>query len=116
MKLIQLILVVMILNISIVRGQCPPSTTCTTTWTTVEHDMDELLDEPGFRASATFSYRVNCDGDFEFIIDNIEIIDNLNYLDDFSIYHYNYSSITEKVALDYLLSSDSFAMMLTFLM
>lgn len=97
-----------LINLNSVFSQCPPSTTCTTTWTTVTHDLGELMHEDGFRATATFSYRVNCDGDFEFIIEDINVIDNSQYLDEFQYLHYSYSSITEKVALDYLLSMTAF--------
>ncbi len=107
MKLFIILLVFIFLNTLIMKGQCPPSTTCSATWTTVEHDLDDLLDENGFRASATFSYRINCDGDFEFIVEDIEIKENSYYLDEFSIHHYNYSSLTEKVVLDYMLSHNA---------
>lgn len=108
MRIILLILGVITINFNLVYTQCPPSTTCTTTWTTVEHDLGELMHENGFRATATFSYRTNCEGDFEFIVDNIEIIDNSNFLDEFQYLHYNYSSITEKVVLDYILQMNAF--------
>ncbi len=55
MKTIILTLVLLFLCINFAFSQCPPSTTCTTTWTTVEHDLDEILDNPGFTATATFS-------------------------------------------------------------
>lgn len=108
MKMICLLLSIIIISFNFVKGQCPPSTTCTTTWTTVEHDLGELMHENGFRATATFSYRINCEGEFEFIIEDIDIIDNSNYLDEFQYLHYSYSSITEKVALDYLLHMTAF--------
>ena len=103
MKLIIITIGLLIFSYKFSLSQCPPSTTCTATWTTVEHALDELLDEDGFRASATFSYRINCDGDFEFMIDAIDIKDNSQHLDDFQYLHFNYSSITEKVVLDYML-------------
>lgn len=78
MKMIFLTLGIILLSFSFAMGQCPPSTTCTATWTTVEYDFDELLEEDGFRASATFSYRTNCDGNFEFIIDDLIVKENLN--------------------------------------
>jgi hypothetical protein len=107
MKLIFLTFGLLLISLSLAIGQCPPSTTCTATWTTVEHDLDELLDEDGFRASVTFSYRVNCDGDFEFIVDDILIKENSQHLDEFQYLHYSYSSITEKVVLDYMLTSNA---------
>lgn len=107
MKTIIITLGLLFLNINFAFSQCPPSTTCTTTWTTVEHDLDEILDNPGFTASATFSYRINCDGDFEFIVENIDIRNNSNYLDEFDYLHFNFSSITEKVVLDYMMTQDA---------
>jgi len=108
MSKIYLTLCIFLFSYSLIFSQCPPSTTCTTTWTTVVHDLDEILDESGFRATATFSYRINCDGDFEFMVEDIEVKDNSQYLDEFRIFHYSYSSLTEKVVLDYMLTSNAF--------
>lgn len=101
-----LITIILLVNTGL-RAQCPPSSTCSNSWTTVEHDMEELLEEKGFRASATISYRVNCEGDFEFIIDDIEARDNSPFTDEFQIYHYSYSFLTEMVAIDYFMSNNA---------
>ena len=111
MKLIILLLGIILLSFNLAISQCPPSTTCTATWTTVEHDLGEIMDQNGFRATATFSYRVNCDGNFEFIIDDVIAKGNSNFLDEFQYLHYNYSSLTEKLVLKYFLTSDAFGVL-----
>lgn len=111
MNFMILLLGIILLSFNLAVSQCPPSTTCTATWTTVEYEFDEsneVLEEDGFRASATFSFRTNCDGNFEFIIDDVIAKGNSNFLDEFHHLHYNYSSLTEKLVLKYFLTSDAF--------
>ncbi len=114
MKFMILLLGIILLSFNLAVSQCPPSTTCTATWTTVEYEFDEsneVLEEDGFRAAATFSFRTNCDGNFEFIIDDVIAKENSNFLDEFHHLHYNYSSLTEKLVLKYFLTSDAFGVL-----
>lgn len=43
MKLIILLLGITLLSFNLAVSQCPPSTTCTATWTTVEYDLGEIM-------------------------------------------------------------------------
>ena len=45
MKIIILLLWITLLSFNLAISQCPPSTTCTTTWTTVEYDLGEIMDQ-----------------------------------------------------------------------
>jgi hypothetical protein len=104
-----LVLLMLILASCInLKSQCPPSSTCSNTWTTDVHYMGELLDEFGFRATATISYRENCDGDFEYIIDNISISENSFFMEEFQIHQFSYSFLTEMVSVDYFMTNRAF--------
>jgi hypothetical protein len=45
MKIIYLTFGFLICSCYFALSQCPPSTTCTATWTTVEYDLGEIMDQ-----------------------------------------------------------------------
>lgn len=104
MKQLFLIIIFLCISYKTYAIDCPPSSTCTASWTPAYHSL--LLDNNfTIGATATFSIRVNCDGDFEMRIDNFvtSLSENVNYLDNFNYLHYSFSSASEMLALDFLM-------------
>ncbi len=105
MKQVFLIILLICISYSAYAIDCPPSSTCTATWTTAEYGMQ--LDDTGeIWASATLTFRVNCDGDFEMRIENFDGYygnDNVDFLEQFNYLHYSFSSASEMIALDFLM-------------
>lgn len=113
MKIILIILAFLLSWQSAYSIDCPPSSTCTTSFTTVVHlmSLDDATNGPSdLQASATMSYRVNCDGNFEVRIDDFAGRNgtNLDFLEELNIHQYNYSSASELVALDYIINNRAF--------
>jgi hypothetical protein len=109
MKQAFLIIVFLCISYQSYAIDCPPSSTCTATWTTETYGM-RLNDNSTIWASATLSHRVNCDGNLEMKIENFDGFsgnDNVNFLDEFNYLHYSFSSASEMIAIDFLMNSDA---------
>lgn len=105
MKRMFLIIFILCISYNMYAIDCPPSSTCTATWTQIE-DIHYALDaNDNIWVSATISIRVNCDGDFEMILHDFKGINNdptTDFLDKFNYLHYSFSSASEMIAIDYL--------------
>jgi len=110
MKQVFLLIIFISISSQAYALDCPPSSTCTNTFTPVEHSM-VLDDNSEVGVSATMSVRYNCDGDFEMRIDNFVGYNgnkNVDFLDQFNYLHYSFSSASEMVALDFLMNGSAF--------
>ncbi len=110
MKQAFLIIVFLCISYQSYAIDCPPSSTCTATWTPAQAGL--ILDaNRELSVSATFSYRENCDGDFEVILHNFEGHNgntSTNFLESFNYLHYSFSSATELIVLDFLMNRNVF--------
>ena len=116
MKLLFLIIIFLCVSYNTYAIDCPPSSTCTTTFTSqtfslLLDDYDDSNEKRDIYLYAHMRYRKNCDGILEIIIDNVSIrfegYENYKYLDDFNHLQYSFSSLTEWAALDFLMLYDA---------
>lgn len=86
---------------------CPPSDSCNN-WSNFTDTLSLTLWDD---VSAIVHYRVQkCNGVVRFVIDSTLALDNGNFLDSFSIYHFeinNFKSLLEITLLNNLVSYDS---------
>jgi len=110
----QVFLIIIFLSISYKSNaiDCPPSSTCTIAFESntfglfldnysANGEYDDIYVDGSIR------YRKNCEGVLEIIVDDFYVLYpdfyNFNKLDNFNYLHFNYSSLTEWVALDFLM-------------
>lgn len=101
MKFMILLLGIILLSFNLAVSQCPPSTTCTATWTqkTINHS---LSDKNTITITGYISHRVNCDGVMEFVVDSTFLHGNSEYLESFQYEEYGVNTARDLMWLHIL--------------
>lgn len=101
MKIIYLTFGFLICSCYFALSQCPPSTTCTTTWTqkVIDHSLSDMNT---VYIKAYISHRINCDGVMEFVIDSTFLHGNSGYLESFQYEEYGVNTARDLMWLHIL--------------